>query len=71
MLANARKIFQDRQTGHRNTEQLHFEEDSINKMTSPLLILSGGSHDTLPRILNVNLMFTEVTGFQREEVIDK
>jgi len=68
LLANARKIFQDRQTGHRNVESLHLEEGSLNKMTSPLLVLSA---DPSPRILNANLMFTEVTGYQREELVGK
>lgn len=68
LLANSRKIFQDRQTGHRNVESLHLEEGSLNKMTSPLLVMSA---DPNPRILNANLMFTEVTGYQREELVGK
>jgi hypothetical protein len=71
MLANARKIFQDRQSGHRTAEELHFEEKSLNKMTAPVLILAHPAPGALPRILNANLMFTEVTGYQREELIDR
>lgn len=40
-------------------------------MTSPVLILTVASVGTLPRISNTNLMFTEVTGYQREELIDR
>jgi hypothetical protein len=71
MLANARKIYQDRQSGHRAAEALHFEEHSLNKMTAPVLILAHPAPGSLPRIKNANLMFTEVTGYQREELIDR
>ena len=71
MLQNARKMYQDRQSGHKNLEELHFVENSLNKMSSPVLILTVASPGTLPRIANINLMFTEVTGYQREELIDR
>lgn len=70
MLANARKIFLDRQSGTKRAEVMHFHEDSYNRMTSPLLILTASHHST-PRIANINLVFTEVTGYQREELIDR
>lgn len=70
MLANARKIFLDRQSGTRRNELMHFQEDSYNRMTSPLLILKA-SPTSAPRIASINLMFTEVTGYQRDELIDR
>lgn len=38
-------------------------------MTSPLLVLATSSPSSIPRIVNTNLMFTEITGYQREELI--
>jgi hypothetical protein len=70
MLANARKIFLDRQSGSKRKEVLHFNEDSYNRMTAPLLVLTAHP-GAMPRISGVNLMFTEVTGFPREELIDR
>jgi hypothetical protein len=70
MLANARKIYVDKQTGHRRIEEFHLEDDAINKMTSAILILTADSPKSTPRIKNVNLLFTEITGYQREELID-
>lgn len=41
-------------------------------MTAPVLILAHpNSPSALPTIKNVNLMFTEVTGYQREELLDR
>lgn len=41
-------------------------------MTAPVLILDPPTSPTaLPRIKNVNLMFTEVTGYQREELLNR
>lgn len=39
-------------------------------MTAPLLVLTAHP-GAMPRISGVNLMFTEVTGFPREELIDR
>lgn len=70
-LATARKLFQDRQSGHR-PEELHLDDQSLDHLTSPVLVLaSPSSAGASPRIINVNLMFTEVTGYQREELIEK
>ena len=71
MLANARKIFLDRQSGTKRNELMHFNEDSYNRMTAPLLVVTSSSPSTVPRITGVNLMFTEVTGYQREELMDR
>jgi hypothetical protein len=71
MLANARKIFLDRQSGSKRNEVMHFNEDSYNRMTAPLLVLTVASPAAVPRITAVNLMFTEVTGYQREELVDR
>lgn len=70
MLANARKIFLDRQSGSKHNEMLHFNEESYNRMTAPLLVLTAASPAAVPRITGVNLMFTEVTGYQKEELLD-
>lgn len=40
-------------------------------MTNPLLVLSCPSPSATPKIINANLMFTEITGYQREELIDR
>jgi hypothetical protein len=48
---------------------MHFHEDSYNRMTSPLLILTVSSPGATPRISNINLMFTEVTGYHRDELL--
>ena len=50
-------------------EVMHINQESYNRMTAPLLVLTPHP-TTIPRISAVNLMFTEVTGFQREELID-
>jgi hypothetical protein len=71
LLANARKIFLDRQSGSKRTDVMHFNEDSYNRMTAPLLVLTAASPAAIPRIVGANLMFTEVTGFQREEIFDR
>lgn len=38
---------------------------------NPLLVLSNPSPSSSPKIINANLMFTEITGYQREELIDR
>lgn len=69
MLSNARKIYLDKQSGHRKrAEEMHVEEEGLNKLTSPVLIVTAGA---TPRIKNTNLMFVEITGYQREELIDR
>lgn len=58
MLANARKIFLDRQSGTKHNEVMHFNDESYNRMTAPLLVLTASSPASVPRITGANLMFT-------------
>ena len=44
-----------------------YDEASLDKAIEPLLFLEGPDDDA--KIINANLMFTEVTGYQKEEMI--
>jgi len=70
LMATAKKIFQDKQIGSVKNNEINFEVESINKIMNPILIISA-KNNNFGRIINANLMFTEMTGLRREELYGK
>lgn len=71
LLSNARKIFQDKQIENKSDQEVKFETESLTKMTSPMIVVSYPSAFSAPRITNSNLLFTEISGYQRAELFDR
>lgn len=69
LLSNARKIYQDRLIGG-NKADIDFEIESLNKSMAPILLVSG-KEATFGRVNGFNVMFTEVTGFRHEELVEQ
>lgn len=65
LLSNARKIYQDKQVENKNEQEVNYEIESLSKMTSPMIIVKYPSALSTPRIVNSNLLFTEISGYQR------
>lgn len=67
---NARKIFQDKQVD-KSEDQVKMETDSLTHIANPMIVVSCSSAMEVPRILNSNLLFTEISGYQRGELFEK
>jgi predicted metallo-beta-lactamase superfamily hydrolase len=70
LLSNARKIFQDKQLENKHDEEKWEQNESLDKRNAPAIIVQYASRSGVPRILNSNLLFTEVSGYSKGELYD-
>ena len=71
LLSNARKLFQDKQLENKDDQEHKYENESIDKRISPMIVVEYSPMSLSPRIINSNLLFTEISGFQRSELYEK
>ncbi len=69
MLANSKKLYQDKLIGDDKLKDTN-DETFTDRVLSPILVISR-NEEKLGKILNCNLMLTEISGFYKEELCDR
>lgn len=63
-MATSKKLYQDKLTGEDKLNDVS-DESFSDKVLLPILVISR-NEEKLGKILNCNLMLTEITGFHKE-----